>query len=215
VAKPLVPDDLRAVVAPLLPPERPRLKGGSPSLPQRAVPRGILFVLKSGIPGETLPREMGRGSGMTSPRQPGSQRLRDGQAAEVRERLRRVLLDRPGRAQAIDGSRACIDSTSVLARGCRDRPQPTDRGRTGSKHHLVTGAQGIPLAVRITAANRHDSRIFDELIGAVPPLRQGRDRPCQRPAKLHGAKACDVPRCHHALHRRRIAERIARRGAWH
>jgi len=56
---------LWAVIEPLLPAERPRPKDGRPPLPHRAALTGILFVLKSGIPWEMLPREMGSGSGMT------------------------------------------------------------------------------------------------------------------------------------------------------
>ena len=85
-------------------------------------------------------------------------------------------------------------------------------GRAGSKHHVITDAQGVPLALRVTAANVHDSRLVDELIDAVPPVRQGRGRPRQRPAKLHADKAYDLPRCHQDLHKRRIGDRIARRG---
>jgi transposase len=91
-------------------------------------------------------------------------------------------------------------------------PNPTDRGRAGSKRHVITDANGVPLALRITAANVHDSRVFEELIDAVPPVRQGRGRPCQRPDKLHADKAYDLPRCRRALRQRRIGNRIARRG---
>ena len=59
MAKLLVPDDLWAVVAPLLPPERPRPKGGRPLIPDRAALTGILFVLRTGLPWEHLPAEMG------------------------------------------------------------------------------------------------------------------------------------------------------------
>ena len=80
MTKPVVPDDLWAVIEPLLPLEQPRPKGGRPPLPNRAALSGILFVLKSGIPWEMLlremlPRAMGCGSGMTCWR-----RLRDWQA---------------------------------------------------------------------------------------------------------------------------------------
>lgn len=91
-------------------------------------------------------------------------------------------------------------------------PNPTDRGRAGSKRHLITDAKGIPLAVRLSAANIHDSRLFEELIDAVPPVRQGRGRPCRRPAKLHADKGYDFPQCRRALRRRAIQPRIARRG---
>lgn len=72
MAAPLVSDDLWAVLASLIPLERPKPKGGRPPVPDRAALTGILFVLKSGIPWEMLPAEMGCGSGMTCWR-----RLRD------------------------------------------------------------------------------------------------------------------------------------------
>jgi transposase len=78
MAKSLVSDDLWAVVAPLLPLEPPKPKGGRPRVPDRACLTGIIFVLKSGIPWEMLPYELGCGSGMTCWR-----RLRDWQAAGV------------------------------------------------------------------------------------------------------------------------------------
>jgi transposase len=65
MAKPLVPDDLWAAVAPLLPPEPPKPKGGRPRLSDRAALTGIVFVLRSGLPWEMLPAEMGCGSGMS------------------------------------------------------------------------------------------------------------------------------------------------------
>jgi hypothetical protein len=56
-------------------------------------------------------------------------------------------------------------------------PDPTDRGRAGCKRHPITDARGIPLALRLSAANIHDSRLFDELIDAVPPIRHDIGRP--------------------------------------
>ena len=35
-------------------------------------------------------------------------------------------------------------------------PNPTDRGKLGTKRHILTDVQGIPLSVVITAANIHD-----------------------------------------------------------
>ena len=111
MAAPLVPDELWALVAPLLPPEPPKPKGGRPRVPDRACLTGILFVLKSGIPWEMLPQEMGCGSGMTCWR-----RLRDWQEAGVWDRLHRALLDRLGAADQIDWSRAALDSAAVPAK---------------------------------------------------------------------------------------------------
>ncbi len=119
MARPLVPDDLWAAVEPLLPPARPKPKGGRPPIPDRAALAGIIFVLKSGIPWEMLPQEMGCGSGMSCWR-----RLRDGHAAGVWAALHRVLLERLREADRIDRSRACVDSASVPAKrshGATDR----------------------------------------------------------------------------------------------
>jgi transposase len=65
MAKLLVSDDLQAVIAPLLPPVQPKPLGGGPPIPDRAGLTGILFVLKTGLPWEYLPAEMGCRSGMS------------------------------------------------------------------------------------------------------------------------------------------------------
>ncbi len=111
----LVSDELWAIVEPLLPTEPPKPKGGRPRVPDRAALTGIIFVLKSGIPWEMLPQEMGCGSGVTCWR-----RLRDWQDAGVWDRLHQTLLDRLGEAGKIDWERASLDSASVPAkRGAR------------------------------------------------------------------------------------------------
>jgi transposase len=76
----------------------------------------------------------------------------------------------------------------------------------------VVDRQGIPLAVWLTAANVHDSRVLEDLIEAIPPIKRRRGRPRQRPHKLHADKGYDFPRCRAYLHRRGIVCRIARRG---
>jgi transposase len=91
-------------------------------VPDRAVLAGILFVLRTGIGWEYLPREMGCGSGMTCWR-----RLRDWQTAGVWEQLHRVLLDELRAADKIDWSRASVDSSSVRAKGGAKRRAPTRR----------------------------------------------------------------------------------------
>ena len=63
--KHLVSDELWEQIEPVLPPEPPKPKGGRPRIADRQVLTGILFVLKTGIPWEDLPQEMGCGSGMT------------------------------------------------------------------------------------------------------------------------------------------------------
>jgi transposase len=79
-------------------------------------------VLKSGIPWEMLPQELGCGSGMTCWR-----RLRDWQDAGVWERLHQTLLHELGRADVIDWERACLDSASIPAKKGVRRPGRTQR----------------------------------------------------------------------------------------
>ncbi len=119
--KPLVSDELWAALKPLLPPERPKPRGGRPRCDDRAVLAGIIFVLRSGIPWEMLPGELGC-SGMTCWR-----RLHDWQEAGVWTRLHRVLLERLGDAGHLDWSRASLDSASVPAKKGVRRPGRTQR----------------------------------------------------------------------------------------
>lgn len=92
-------------------------------------------------------------------------------------------------------------------------PNPTDRGKPGTKRHLVTDARGTPLGVALSGANRHDSRMLAPTLDAIPPVRSGRrGRPRRRPDKLHADKAHDHRRCRRECRKRGIAPRIARRG---
>ena len=106
-------------------------------------------------------------------------------------------------------------SVRARRRGGADRRDPVNRGKAGSKYHLVIDATGIPLAVGLSAANTHDSRLLEPMVDAVPAVigPRGRPgRPRRRPAKLHGDKGYDFAGCRRLLRRRGICPRIARRG---
>jgi transposase len=121
MAKELVTDELWETIESLLPPKPPKPQGGRPRIDNRAALTGIVFVLKSGIPWEMLPQEMGCGSGMTCWR-----RLKEWQEAGVWERLHRVLLDRLGEADQIEWERASLDSASIPAKGGRKNRSESD-----------------------------------------------------------------------------------------
>lgn len=129
-----MPNDRRAIVAPLLPPEPPKPKGGRPRVPDRACLTGNIFVLKRSIPWEMLPQEMRCGSRVTCWR-----RLRNWQTAGVWDRLNQGLLDRLCEDDRIDWERASLDSASTPYKGGSDAvgPDPTDRGRPGTKRHVI------------------------------------------------------------------------------
>lgn len=186
MAKPLVTDDLWAAVGPLLPRKQPKPKGGRPRLPDRAALTGIGFVLTTGTAWEHLPAEMGCGSGMTCWR-----RLRDWQATGVWGRLHHLLLNRLEAVGRIRWSRAALDSTSVRGKGGEATgPSPTYRGKPGMRRHLVADAEGLPLGLTISGATRHDSKILEATLDAVPGI-SGADE-----AGRDGARRSSTPTRH-------------------
>ncbi len=91
-------------------------------------------------------------------------------------------------------------------------PNPTDRGRKGTKHNLAVDARGVPIAIALSPANVHDSRMMIPVLDAIPPIEGPRGRPRNKPVKVHADKGYDYQRCRRALRERRIIDRIARRG---
>ena len=120
-------------------------------------------------------------------------------------------------ADRIDWSRAAIGSASVRAVGGGERtgPNPTDRRKRGSKHHVITDAKSLPLATKLTAANRHDVTQLIPLVDAIRPVRGKRGRPRRRPSLLYGDRAYDSHRHRMLLWDRGIALAIARRNTEH
>lgn len=136
MAKPLLDDKLWAIIEPLLPQPKTRRKRfpGRKPISNRQALTGILFVLKTGIPWEYLPQELGCGSGMTCWR-----RLREWQSAGVWQRIHKHLLTKLRHADQIDWSRAIVDSASVraLRRGKKQaQTQRIERKRAASTTSL-------------------------------------------------------------------------------
>ena len=173
MTRPLVTDELWQTIRPLPPPPRSRRRrdrrrrGGRRRLDDRRVLAGIVFVLKTGIPWEYLPQEMGCGCGMTCWR-----RLRDWHRAGVWQRLHRVLLDRLNAADKIDWSRAVVDSASVRAlHGGRPRvplrPAPTRVAPT----RVAPAAGPAPRGARQRPGRLPlGGRACAELAASEPPL---------------------------------------------
>ena len=114
MAKPILDDELWNLIKPLLPPAKPRRfkSPGRKPLDRRKALTGVLFVLKTGIPWEHMPQEMGCGSGMSCWRY-----LKAWQEAGVWDKIHRVLLDRLRAKERLDLSIAIVDSSHVRAVG--------------------------------------------------------------------------------------------------
>jgi transposase len=160
---------------------------------------GILFVLRTGVPWRLLPATSDFPSGHTCRR-----RLRRWHRAGIWQRLFETLLDELQRTHQIDWYRALVDSSSLRAPrgGAKTGPNPTDRRKRGSKHHLLTDAHGIPLAATLTKANRHDVTQLLPLLKKVPRVQGKRGAPRSRPERVQGDRAYDSGPLREALKKR-------------
>ena len=115
-----------------------------------------------------MPLELGCGSGMTCLR-----RLREWHRQGVFQKLYDVLLAKLHHADKIDWSRAIVDSakTKAPSGGEKTGPNPTDRRKLGSKVHVLVDTKGIPLAISLTGANRHDITELLTLADGISPVR--------------------------------------------
>ena len=82
-----------------------------------------------------------------------------------------------------------VGPSERLVVGKKTGPNPTDRRKPGSKHHVITDARGIPLAVILTGANRHDVTQLLPLVAAIPPVGGKRGRPRRKPDQVQGDRA--------------------------
>ncbi|MEU4921404.1 IS5 family transposase [Streptomyces parvus] len=208
----IVPDDLWERVEPLLPKKVRRFRyPGRRPVPDRQVLCGILYVLHADIQWEHLPKELGFGSGMTCWR-----RLRDWNQAGVWQRLHETLLAELNAAARLDWSRCVVDSARQGAkRGLHTGPSPVDRGRAGSKHHVITDGHGTPLAVLLTGGNRNDVTQLMPLLDAIPPVRGRVGHPQRKPDSLFADRGYDHDIYRDQVRARGIVPAIARRNTRH
>ncbi|UGT71979.1 IS5 family transposase [Nocardia gipuzkoensis] len=205
----LVPDELWALVEPLLPEFTARPQGGGTApVDERAVFTAVVFVLTSGCAWRMLSPSFG----VTVPT--AHRRFSVWTKAGLWRRLHSVVLDELGGAGLIDWSRAVIDAASVRAKkgGPLTGPSPVDRGKPGSKIHVLSDRAGIPLSVGISAANTNDAEALRPLVKAIPAIRSRRGPRRRKPGKLHADKAYDTAELRQWVRNRGIGVRIARKG---
>lgn len=176
-----LPDALWDRIEPLLPKAKKRRKrhAGRKRLEDRKVLTGIIFVLRTGIPWREMPSELGCGSGMTCLR-----RLKQWRKRGIFQKLYEILLTELHGADKIDWSRVIVDSVSGRSPGGGEKtgPSPVDRRKLGSKVHVLVDGRGIPLAIRLTEANRHDVTQLIPLVESIPSIK-GKKRKAEKKAK--------------------------------
>ncbi|MGW8398014.1 IS5 family transposase [Streptomyces lydicus] len=210
----LVPDDLWERIVPLLParPLRRRRFPGRLPVDDRVALAGIVYVLCKGVSWRDVPAERIGCSGVTCWR-----RLWDWTEADVWPRLHKTLLVELRRSGLLEMDDAAVDCSHVraLKRGAHTGPSPVDRGRPGSKHHLIVDRHGTPLAVSLTGGNRHDVTQLMPLLDAIPRIRGLRGGPRHRPRRLFADRGYDFDKYRRLIRKRGITPKIARRGPPH
>jgi transposase len=193
------------------PPRRFRFPGPKP-LDYRKILTGILFVLKIGIAWDDRPAELGCGCGKTC-----RSYLRIWHQAGVWRRLHAVLLAELHGADAIDRERALIDASFAKApEGGEDTgPNPTDRSKSGSKHPVMTGAQGVPLAATVTAANVPEVTQVFATLEDLPPVGGKPGPKREKPERLQGDRGFDSEEVRQGLRARGITPVLAARYTEH
>src|SRR5690606_33932817 len=104
---------------------------------------------------------------------------------------------------------------SRRGRGEKTGPHQTDRRRAGRKHHLHTDAQGIPLSVVLTEANRNDVTQLLPLLDAMPSIAGQRGAPIRKPKLVQADRGYDSNPLRKLLAGRGIQSQIARRYTKH
>jgi transposase len=99
--------------------------------------------------------------------------------------------------------------------GKKTGPNPTDRRRAGSKHHILTDAQGIPLNVILTGANAHDVTQLLPLVDGIAPVAGKPGRPKRKPDLVQADRGYDSAAHRRALAQRGIESQIAKRRTKH
>ncbi|AKK24581.1 transposase (plasmid) [Pandoraea oxalativorans] len=121
---------------------------------------------------------------------------------------------RGGRARFLTSSRRFMVGASRWG-GRKTGPNPTDRSRPGSKHHILVDANGIPVSAILTGANHTDLTQLLPLVAAIPPIRGVRGRPLLKPKVIFADRGYDSEPHRQGLRERGIKSVFARRRTEH
>lgn len=151
-----VSDALWERVKPLIPVRPPHPKGGRPAADDRQMFAAIIYVLRTGIQWNALPRELGASSTVYD-------RFRWWESQGFFQRLWQAGLAEYDELAGIGWDWQSVDGSTVKAPFAQAAvgPAPTDRGKQGTKRSLLCDRRGIPLALVIEGANRHDMKLLE------------------------------------------------------
>jgi len=162
-----ISEELWEKVQPLIPAAPSHAKGGRPRMEDRQVFEEIVYVLRVGIQWNALPRELGASSKVHD-------RFQEWEAKGLFKALWQAGLAEYGELAGIEWEWQSVDG--VMTKAPFGHPasgaNPTDRGKQGTKRSQLTEGAGIPLALVVARANRHDVKLLvatlDGLVIARP-----------------------------------------------
>jgi len=157
-----IPDGLWEKIKPLLPPPKPKKKLGRPRMDDRKAMTAIFYVLRTGCQWKALPRSLGAPSTVHD-------RFQEWREAGVFGKMWKEGLFEYDRKKGLDWEWQSMDGAIAKAPlgGGGTGPNPTDRGKSGTKRSLLTEGRGIPISVTVDGANRHDKKLVDRILEAM------------------------------------------------
>ena len=159
-----VPEELWQHIKHLIPKPPERKGPGRPRADDRAALNGIWYVLWTGCQWKAVRRDwFGVCSSVMH------DRFQSWRAAGVFDNILIEMVKYYADQLGIGWQWQSVDSgtrPSPLG-GSETGKNPTDRGKQGSKIHILVDEKGAPLALRITGANQHDKWSADDLIEAI------------------------------------------------
>ena len=174
-------------------------------MPDRQAFAAIVYVLRTGIQWNALPRELGASSTVHD-------RFQEWEKQGVFKALWQAGLEEYDEVKGIQWEWQAVDGVMTKApfgKGATG-PNPTDRAKTGTKRSLLTDGAGIPLAIIVDGANRHDCKLLCATLDGIVVARP-------QPSQDHPQHLCldagyDYPLMRLLVRARGYVEHIRSRG---
>lgn len=157
-----IPGELWERIEPLLPAEKPQPNGGRPRMDPHKAITAIFYILRTGCQWKALPRSLGAPSTAYD-------YFRRWEQAGVFATLWQQGLCAYDKKKGIEWKWQSVDGcmTKAPLGGEAVGPNPTDRAKSGTKRSLLTDGAGIPLAISVDGANRHDIKLLKNTLNGM------------------------------------------------
>jgi putative transposase len=192
------------LIEPLLPPDEARPQGGRPPLPNYQVLCGILYRLHTGCQWKAIPSRFGAGSTL-------HRRFQHWVECGAFDKIFAILVCVYDELKGVGWEWMSLDGAIVKApKGGDDTGRnPTDRGKLGTKRHVLADERGVPIAVETSGANVNDGQMVEQTLDAIPGVLQEEGA---GPENLCMDKAYDSKKIDDAVESRGINPHTRRRG---